>query len=135
MYNCCQKPVGRKEWNVVYSGKIILEMTKSYKKLNHDALKKAEYWPKQYLNTLNLPDARLRFALRSKMTRYVQKNYIGDTAYKANETKCNHCNEPDTQEHIVQWEEYNLLRANVNLDVDKELVDYFRKVIQLRTIT
>ena len=110
----------------------LLEMAKKYKKLNHETLKQEEAGLKQYLRTLNLPDARLRFALRSKMTRYVQMNFKGHPAYKANGWKCNHCNVPDTQEHILECEKYQSLRENVNLDSDKGLVDYFRKVIDAR---
>ena len=66
------------------------------------------------------------------MTRYVQMNFKGHPAYKANGWKCNHCNVPDTQEHIVECEKYQSLRENLNLDSDKGLVDYFRKVMDAR---
>ena len=87
---------------------------------------------KQYMKTLNLPDARIKFALRSRMTRYIQMNYKGNPEYKSNEWKCNHCNLPDTQEHVLQCDLYKSLRKNVNLDSDKGLVEYFRNVLKLR---
>ena len=38
---------------------------------------------KQYMKILNLPDARIKFALRSRMSRYIQMNYKGNPEYKA----------------------------------------------------
>ena len=110
----------------------ILEMSKKYKKTNHDELKNEEVGLKQYMKNLSLPDARLKFALRSRMTRFIQMNYKGNPAYKSNGWKCNHCKLPDTQEHVMQCDLYKSLRKNVNFDSDKELVDYFRNVLKLR---
>ena len=36
------------------------------------------------MKTLNLPEARMKFAIRSKMTRTVQINYKGDPIYTKN---------------------------------------------------
>ena len=49
-----------------------------YKKLDYDSLVDEKFEVKEYLRKLNLPDARLKFALRTKMTRTVQTNYKVD---------------------------------------------------------
>ena len=70
---------------------------------------------KEYLEKLNLADARLRFSIRAKMTKTVQMNFKGDKKYMQNQWKCQDCQIPNTI-----------------LSNDKELVSYFRKVIQIR---
>ena len=91
-----------------------------------------KFGTKDYLKSLHLPDARLRFSLRSKMTKTVQMNYKGDPKYRKNLWKCLDCQTPDTQEHIVRCPAYQPLRVGKDLNNDKDLVDYFRKVIKTR---
>ena len=52
----------------------LLKKIEKYKKLDHSELEREEFKTKTYLTTLNLPDARLKFALRTQMTRLVQAN-------------------------------------------------------------
>ena len=87
---------------------------------------------KDYLKTLNLPDARIKFAIRSKMTKTVQMNFKGNPKFAENHWKCQHCFTPDTQEHILRCPCYQHLRVGKEMSSDKDLVDYFRKVINLR---
>ena len=84
------------------------------------------------MDKLNLADARLRFSLRAKMTKTVQMNFKGDKKYTQNQWKCQDCKIPDTQDHIVRCPAYQHLRIDKNLSNDKDLVSYFRKVIQIR---
>ena len=87
---------------------------------------------KPYIRDLNLPDARLNFAIRSKMTKTVQMNYKGIEKFKKNHWKCVKCGVPDTQEHVIKCPEYEQLRFNKDLKQTKLLVEYFRKVISIR---
>ena len=47
----------------------------AYKKLDYNSLVEEKFEVKEYFRKLNLPDARLKFALRTQMTRTVQTNY------------------------------------------------------------
>ena len=102
------------------------------KKLDHNLLSKEKFETKDYLKSLHLADARLRFSIRSKMTRTVQMNFKGEPKYSKNLWKCLDCQIPDTQEHIVRCPVYQPLRVGKDLNKDKDLVDYFRKVIDRR---
>ena len=103
-----------------------------YKKLEYDKLSEESCNVKGYLKSLNLPDARLKFGIRAKMTRTVQMNYKGVPNFTQNRWKCKDCWTPDTQEHIIRCPSYQHLRIGKNLSSDKDLVEYFRKVIQIR---
>ena len=87
---------------------------------------------KEYLKSLKLPDARIKFGIRSKMTKAVQMNFKGDPSFAKNHWKWLHCLTPDTQEHILRCPCYQHLRTGKGMNSDKELVDYFRKIINLR---
>ena len=106
---------------------------KNYKKLDVDSLESENFGLKEYFKTLNLPDARRKFALGSKMTRSIQMNYKGDKKFKANQWKCVECGEDDTQEHLLQCKGYKYLREGKNLEDDYQLVDYFRKNYQCKS--
>ena len=80
---------------------------KDYKKLDCELLATEKYETKQYLKLLNLPQARLKFALRTKMTKTVQMNFKGDKKFALNKWQCNDCRIPDTQEHIVRCPHLN----------------------------
>ena len=106
---------------------------KNYKKLDYEELKKENYKIKDYLTSLNIADARLKFALRTCMTRTVQSNLKNDPIFKSNNWKCQDCQVLDTQEHIVYCPVYSSIRTGKDLHKDKDLVEYFRKVINIRS--
>ena len=111
----------------------LLEIVKKkYKKLDYEVIKEENCELKDYIKSLNLPDARLKFAMQAKMTKTVQMNFKGEPKYIKNGWKCQDCDTPDTQDHILRCPCYQQLRVGKNLDSDKDLVQYFRKVIQVR---
>ena len=116
----------------LHNKNILLMKIKNYKKLDYFEMEKEEFKTKPYLTALNLADSRLKFALRTKMARTVQANFKGNPMYKSNEWKCHDCKVLDTQEHIVRCPVYTSLRNGKDLESDKDLVDYFRKVIEIR---
>ena len=59
-------------------------------------------------------------------------NYKGVPLYSKNLWKCENCDIPDTQEHLIRCPSYNNLRIEKDLDNDKDLVEYFRKIILIR---
>ena len=105
---------------------------KKYKKLDYKELVKEKFQTKPYLKNLNLADARLRFALRTRMTMTVQANYKGDQTFKSNGWKCQECQVLDTQEHVVRCPIYISLRNGKDLSSDRDIVEYFRRVIDIR---
>ena len=116
-----------------FNKRTLLEKIKNYKKLDFVKLKKEDYETKNYLASLNIADARLKFALRTCMTKTVKANFKGDPLYRSNNWKCQECQVLDTQDHVVRCPVYLSLRTGKDLDSDKDLVEYFRKVIALRT--
>ena len=110
----------------------LLDRATSYKKLNRKDMGEEDDGVKQYLKKLNLPDARLRFALRSRMTQNVQMNFKGHPEYARNKWQCKSCKLPDTQEHILVCPAYKHLRSEKDLSKDNHITEYFRQVIRIR---
>ena len=75
----------------------ILKVKEKYEKLEYNTLNEANCNVKDYLKSLNLPDARLKFCIRANMTRTVQMNY----KFAQNKWKCQDYRTLDTQEHII----------------------------------
>ena len=131
----CSKVQWKKLWKkriLEQNRKDILEIVKKYKKLNYGMLSKEKFETKSYLREMSTVDARLKFSLRSRMTRTVQTNFKGDPKFSKNRWLCVECGNIDTQEHIMECHKYSDLRLGMNLKNDDDLVKYFRKVISLR---
>ena len=110
----------------------ILNQVKKLKKIDYEKLKNEKYEMKSYLKDMNIADARLKFAIRSKMTKSVMMNFKGVSEYEKKGWKCDTCGELDTQEHITMCPAFKELRADKVLNNDKDIVEYFRQVIQIR---
>ena len=111
---------------------------KAYKKLNSSDFDSENPAPKDYLRTLNLADARLKFKLRSCMTPTVKLNFKSDAKFAAQLWKCEGCVKlsqngyMDSQLHILRCEGYADLRYGKDLDNDQHLVEYVRSVLRRR---
>ena len=110
----------------------LLDMIRPYKKLNFDNLSHEKFELKEYLSRMNLVDARMKFAVRARMTTSVMMNFKGVSAFKNIGWRCQTCQESDTQEHVMICPEYRHLREGKSLRNDNDLVEYFRKVVCLR---
>ena len=117
----------------------ILNQLKSYKKLNWEEYKEEEFRVQPYFNTLNIPDTRTRFKLKSFMTPTVQMNFLSDPSYAKKLWTCSGCSRggdaggcPDTQRHIIACTGYAKLRKRADLNKDKDLVRNFQQIIQIR---
>ena len=125
------KAFSKMQWKKIVNKKVaeqnkasLLEVIeKKYKKLDYEVLSEENFELKEYFKSLNLPDARLKFALRSKMAKSVQMNYKGEPKFIKNGWKCQDCNIPDTQDHILRCPCYQQLRVGENLNCDKDLVN------------
>ena len=109
-----------------------MDKIRKYKKLNYENLSSEKFEMKQYLSSMNMVDARLKFDIRAEMTTSVKMNYKGMSEFRKAGWKCQECDEPDTQEHIMVCPQYENLRRGKVLSKDKDLVDYFREVISIR---
>ena len=84
------------------------------------------------MKALNILDARLKFALRSRMSQTVQMNFRREKKFILNGWRCVSCYELDTQEHLIDCQGYKSLRIGKNLESDQDLVSYVRRIIKLR---
>ena len=114
------------------------EKMKTYKKLKIEDFASENCAAKDYIRSLNMADARVKFKLRSCMTPTVKMNFKNDAKYAAQLWKCEGCAKlshngyVDTQLHILWSEGYADLREDKNLNDDQHLVAYIRSVISRR---
>ena len=98
-----------------------------YEKLNYDDLKEETYEVKEYLKTMNLYAARMKFSIRSSTIQVTPSTVAsyGTSHIVTGWTL-------DSQTHILSCDSYQYLRSGKDLSSDKDLVTYFREVISLR---
>ena len=103
------------------------------KKLKSSKLMEESCEIKEYIKDLNLHDARILFKHRTSMTQYVKFNYKNDPINRACLWKCDSCQSNiDTQDHIMWCPAYLELREGKNMKDDKDLIEYFGKVLKIR---
>ena len=125
---------------------ILNQMRKPYKKISHSDHVQEEFQLQPYLETLSIPDARLKFKLKTGMTPTVRMNFPSDTDFARKLWTCPGCSDDkaeyatvegmrDTQAHILSCPGYEDLREDKDLSSDKDLVGYFRLVMNRRLDT
>ena len=107
-------------------------MKQDYKKIDHKIMRQEKFEIKPYIQNLHLSEARDKFRIRSFMTRTVKSNFSSDKRYMSELWSCWHCPNIDSQAHIRVCPAYQKLREKKDLDNDRDLVNYFREVIQMR---
>ena len=122
--------------------KLLVERAKSqnYAKICIHELEKNDFKLKSYCKTLNLFDARLRFKIESKMTPTIRMNFQSDSEFSRLLWACPGCSIPgdvthgarDTQTHVLICDSYAKFREGRNLNVDEDLVSFFKAVINDR---
>ena len=101
-----------------------------YSKLDHIETEKENFEAKPYLQELNLVQARTKFKLRSRMLE-VKNNYKGE--YRKTNLLCEGCKTSiETQDHVLFCPFYSDLRQDIDLSCDKDLVNYYREVMNIR---
>ena len=98
-------------------------------------MKEETYEIKNYFKDMNLSQARMMFSLRMKTTKFVKSHFFNDKKYSAQMWKCSsECDKIDTIEHIAfNCPKYEHLKINKDLqNCDRDLVDFFQEVVQLR---
>ena len=132
----------------------LVQMSKKYKKVGPDSIPPGPLKMKSYFNELSISDSRLRFKIAAKMTPRVACNFKNDPRFKLAGWLCVGCPQArtsplpatadlsahsppsppqlDTQQHITTCPGYADLREGLDLQTDRDLVKYFRQVIERR---
>ena len=66
------------------------------------------------------------------MVQTVKMNFQSDRAFKEDLWKCTACGKADSQKHLFSCKGYENFRKDMDLSKDKDLVTYFRSIIQER---
>ena len=105
---------------------------KNYSKLKDGPMTTEKFERQQYLKDLNLADARTKFSLRSFMTN-CKMNYRSDQENMATLWMCSSCEKAiDSQAHLKWCPAYADLRQGKDINNDKDLIEYIRKVMIIR---
>ena len=82
---------------------------------------------------MNLADSRLKFRERAKCMPSCRIDYPSNSENILAQFKCYHCDEVNNGSlHWKTCSGYEHLRANKNLELDVDLCDYYREIINLR---
>ena len=104
-----------------------------YKKVEKAKYVDRHHKVQDYLRSMNVTDARIRFKIESGMTPTVRMNFMNDKDFSRQSWVCLGCHTHlDTQNHIMACPSYADLRVGKNLDDDTGLVSYFTDVIRRR---
>ena len=85
-----------------------------------------------YIKELSLHEARIMFKHRCYMTQFVKMNYKNEKKYSKQLWKCT-CGKMDSESHLMWCKNYQHLRENKDLSVDKDLCQYLHEIFLLRT--
>ena len=81
---------------------------------------------------MKIGDARIKFKLRTNMTN-VKFNYKSDPINLKSLWHCDSCQSAiDSQDHVLWCPAYQELREGKDINNDSDLIDYIRKVVQIR---
>ena len=119
--------------NLIIAGSnfIFSHINKNYSKL--ECMKKEVYEEKPYLTVMSMRNTRLHFSLRTWMFP-CKMNYMNNPKYKAELWSCDSCETLiDSQSHILYCPAYKQLREGKSLTSDSDIVEYFKKVLEIRT--
>ena len=112
--------------------KELKEKMKTLSKLEEFFSEDNNFETKNYLRNMNLTDARIKFKLKTKMIN-VKFNYMNDPINRATLWRCDSCQSAiDSQGHILWCPAYSELRQGKDIKNDKHLIEYIKKVLQIR---
>ena len=111
----------------------LIEWSESYKKVDSLSLAVEEYEIKNYLNELNLAQARLKFRERSSCMKFCRTHASSDQGNIKARFQCFACSNVDVLSHWRTCLSYANLRRNRDLDSDVDLLAYYQDIILLRS--
>ena len=107
----------------------LIEQSQQYKKLDFTG---EGFMRRNYIREMRIDEARSMFKLRSNMLPTVQMNFMSESEFAANLWTCSGCTRRDSQEHLLTCPGYADLRVGKNLEVDSDLVAYYRDIVKRR---
>ena len=124
------KSLVKAKLNSISQKEIYSEFSK-YSKLTGKNFENESLDIKDYVKNMKLRDARTNFRIRSNMLNF-KMNRKNDQMYAQDLWKCDDCHSMDSQAHIVWCPAYAALREGKNLESDRDLVEYYQKVMKIR---
>ena len=126
----------KKYWKKIIKTAIVARNEKDLKqKMNKlsklELMKNENFEERDYLNKMNMHDARLHFRIRTKTIK-CKMNQPSDRFNKENLWRCPACGNIDTQKHIKWCPAFKELREGRSLNSDSDLVGYFKDVLKIR---
>ena len=107
---------------------------KGYKDINVLEILNNNFERKPHMFNLSSDDAMIRFKILSYMSPKVKMNFQSDRKFTSELWECQGCGKRDTQSHLMYCKEYETLRHGKDLSNDKDLVGYFKSIIQKRSL-
>jgi hypothetical protein len=121
---------------------ILQLMKKPYKKISYQEHAMDKHQVQPYLKNMNIAQARMKFKLKTEMTPTVQMNFPSSAEFATQLWTCSGCSTSrpdgqvvgrrDTQSHIMICPGYSNIRQDLDLENDRDLVDYFSQVVKVR---
>ena len=93
-----------------------------------------EFGMKDYIRRETVEDVRTIFRVRSGMVD-VKMNFMNDPKYSSEIWRCDSCKTGaiESQSHVLHCQAYKKLREGKDLNNDKDVADYFRGVLLIRS--
>ena len=108
-------------------------MIEPYKKLNVAEISEENFETKPYFREMTLSQARIMFAIDTKMLKTVKSYYPSDQKNEDDLWECDQCSRIDSARHLTRCPFFEELRVDKNLHSNQEdLVEYFQQVINFR---
>ena len=104
---------------------------KEYSKLKGEDILEEDFEKKDYIKSMVLQDSRKMIRIRSKTTR-AKMNMKSNENFSRDLWRCDDCGNLDTQSHILWCPVYAQLREGKDINVEKDMVTYFREVFRAR---
>ena len=110
-------------------------MMEKYKKINYNEVAKETFELKPYMENLSYEEALLKFRLRGKVFHTVKTHFKNDKAFTEDLWSCQDCSMLDSSFHLqFQCTKYEDLRCKFNFDEEKDVVHFFRNVLERRQL-
>ena len=90
----------------------LLQLIEPYKKLSSAQLSEENYGTKAYFHEMNLAQARVMFALDTKMLKTVKSHYPSDRRNEDDLGECHHCSRIDSIRHLIRCPFFEEIRVS-----------------------
>ena len=102
-------------------------------KTKEKEMSKENFQLKDYVKSKCIEDVRTQFRIRSGMID-CKMNYMNKTEYITSMWRCDSCMTTiESQSHVLHCPAYRKLREDKDLSNNRDIVDYFRSVLSIRS--